>query len=491
MTHTRSLADLLGEPLTETDKAVALIEARAAAYGDNDGHTMNGRAFALRYAGKLIFVPELNSWFQYDGVVWARIDVGVIMQGWAAEREAAALELHLQEETDKTKYALQHARALLHSLDHQQKTLRAASQLPSMRMSHAAFDQCAYLLAVGNGVVDLRRGRLVSAHPSQYLMRQAPVYFDPDAICPEFLSYLHEVQPHSAMREMIQRAIGYTLTGDVSEEKFFFAHGDGSNGKSILIGVLEALLGSFAVNIPSAHLTAAKFSKDPEQIHARLIGARLALSNETREGTVWNEVLLKELSAYDRASARELYKGAVDYQPTHTLWIRGNHIPGSFDSSDGLSRRYTPIAFNVTIPEHARDKGLLERIKANELSGVLNWALRGARRWYIDRDLGRDGLRVPDSVKRERAEYKSESDWFGQWLDERTVRDPEAATPTSALFSSYVDFCREGNTQAPSLIVFGRTMSKRGLVRLTANARQPARYRGLRLLHERSESFDH
>lgn len=476
--------------MSESERALKLIEERASASGDYDGHTMNARAFAREFVGTLLFVPEVKAWFEYDGVVWAPASVGVVMQGWAAMRERDALDAYMSKPTEETKFDLKHARALLHKIDNQDKTLRAASQLPTMFKPLAAFDQYPFLLAVANGVLDLRRGRIVKARPDQYLMRRAPVMFDADARCAGFMRYLETVQPDAEMREFLQRAVGYTLMGDASEERFFFAHGEGSTGKSLFVGVLAALLGAFVVNIPAAHLTASRHNVEPERVHARLIGARLALSNETREGTVWNEVLLKELSAYDQASARELYKGAVDYWPTHTLWIRGNHVPGSLDSSDGLSRRYTPIAFNVVIPEHARDKTLLERIKAEELPGVLNWALAGARKWAMDRELGRDGLRIPDAVKRERDEYKADSDWFGQWLRECAVFDPNAATPTSRLYDSYRAYCVDGGVSAPSLISFGRTMKARGFSRIEANARNPARYRGLRLERAQREFGD-
>lgn len=488
----RTLEDLLGQADVEieSERAVALIRARADVLGDNDGHTMNAIAFAGRYQGRLLYVPEQKTWFEFDGVTWVPAAIGVIMQGWAAEREREAAEAHLAEGSERTKFALKHARALLHKIDNQDKTLRAASQLPSMSKPLSAFDQHPFLLAVANGVLDLRKGKLIRGRPDQFLMRRAPVKFDKRATCREFARYLLMVQPDASMRAFLQRMSGYTLTGDATEEQFFFLHGEAATGKSLYVGVMSALLGPFVVNIPAQHLTASRHSViDPERIHSRLIGARLALSNETREGTVWNEVLLKELSAYDRASARELYKGAVDYTPTHKLWIRGNHIPGSMDSSDGLSRRYTPIKFGVHIPADQRDKGLLERITANELSGVLNWALAGAQKWALDRELGRDGLAIPRDVERERAEYKVESDWFGQWLAQCTAADASAETATSALYASYRDFCTDGGVSAPSLIVFGRTMKARGFRHIEGRRGKPGRYIGLTLEREQREIF--
>jgi P4 family phage/plasmid primase-like protien len=482
-------AELLGEDpqLSEADKAIELIRARADAVGDMDGHTMNGFAFAEQYEGKLLFIPETKTWVHYNGTVWAPIDVGVIMQGFAVKREAEAREQNDLLRNDATKAQLKHGTRLLHRLDDQEKALRAASQHPKMRKSLAEFDQQPYLLAVKNGVLDLRKGALVRARSRQYLMRQAPVEFDPNADCPTFRAYLRKVQPNREVRRFLQRFTGYTLTGDVTEEKFLFLHGEAATGKSAYCACISALLGTFVVNIASSALTANKYAVDHERVHARLPGARLALSNETREGTVWNEVLIKELSGHDRASARLLYQNAVDYKPTHKLWIRGNHVPGSFDSSDGLARRYTPVAFNVTIPPEDRDLKLVETITTTELSGLLNWALEGAVDWYADRELGSDGLCIPTSIRQEREDYKSESDWFGQWLDERTVANVTAETPTSELFADYRLFCVTANMTPLSLIAFGRTMTKRGFERRKANHGRRARYRGIRLASDWAE----
>jgi P4 family phage/plasmid primase-like protien len=487
----RTAADLLGEDPTptEADKAIAIIRARADAVGDMDGHTMNGFAFAEHYEGRYLYIPETKAWVHYNGVVWAPIDIGVIMQGFAVSREGEARAQNELLQNDATKAQLRHAARLLHRLEDQEKALRAASQHPKMRKSLAEFDQQPYLLAVKNGVLDLRKGALVRARSRQYLMRQAPVEFDPSADCPTFRAYLRKVQPDREVRRFLQRFTGYTLTGDVTEEKFLFLHGEAATGKSAYCACISALLGSFVVNIASSALTANKYAIDHERVHARLPGARLALSNETREGTVWNEVLIKELSGHDRASARLLYQNAVDYKPTHKLWIRGNHVPGSFDSSDGLARRYTPVAFNVIIPPENRDLKLVERITTTELSGLLNWALEGAVNWYADRERGCDGLGIPDSILREREEYKSESDWFGQWLTERVIADATAETPTSELFDDYRLFCLAANMRPLSLIGFGRTMTKRGFKRLKANHGKRPRYRGAKLAAAGDERF--
>ena len=46
----------------------------------------------------------------------------------------------------------------------------------------------------------------------------------------------------------LQRAVGWALTGDTSEECFFILYGTGANGKSKFLGALLDLLGPYGLN---------------------------------------------------------------------------------------------------------------------------------------------------------------------------------------------------------------------------------------------------
>ena len=493
MTRRRTKADILGIDPGQIDQlehaprkakrdsarsaeeeAMATLASYAGKHGNFSGHTMNGLAFAEKHEGTVAFIEELRQWCVYNGIVWKAGKATLLMQAFAAERSDAAEEHHANEKSDPSEALAKITKAFLNSLDHQANALKAASDLPTMRRSLSQFDQQPHLFAVANMVLDLRKGQPAQARSTDYVRNQSPVVYDPDATCPEWLRFLKRVQPNREMRDYLQRMVGYILTGEVSEEKFFFRHGSGANGKSVFCGVLEAILDDYTAVLSFDNLAKRNNAKEADLVKGQLIGKRLASTNETQQRAVWNDSLIKELAARDQLSGRAMYEGAVRFTPTHKLLVKGNHVPGSHDTSDGLIRRYTPIGFNVTIPEEERDLDLERRVIRNELSGILNWALEGARQWYDD------GLLEPECIEEERRQYKRDTDVFGQFVEERLRAKPGAECETQAVYQAYVRYMEKAGMHPSDERTFGRELKRVFGDALTKKSR-PKRYVGLTL----------
>ncbi|MBT5683220.1 MAG: hypothetical protein HOJ09_14260, partial [Gammaproteobacteria bacterium] len=137
---------------------------------------------------------------------------------------------------------------------------------PGMSIDSSELDNDPYLLGVQNGVVDLKTGRLLKPDPKLLVTKYCTVAFDPDAECPLFEEFLAQIIPKADEREGLLRIVGYCLTGLTSEQLWFFFHGIGANGKSVLLGLLEYLLGDYAAKIKTELLMLQKGStnSDPE-----------------------------------------------------------------------------------------------------------------------------------------------------------------------------------------------------------------------------------
>lgn len=476
MTRRPSIAELLGDE-TGAEPEADIIAAKETLGEGFGGDTFTGHAFAEAHRDLLVYIPERGHWLEFDGQRWARCEAGLHMQNFAARTVTKAVdaEARMKHATFAAKERTKKAMLLLQTRAKQTAALAAASEMPAVRVKAESLDADPWLMGMPNGVLDLRRGRLVPAKPRQYITKQAGTPFDPEARAPQWQAFLKAALPDPAMRAFARRAVGYSLIGIVDEEKLFFAYGPGASGKSTFANVVEAVFGEYAVTITKALLVRGKYGdQEAERQVARLPGARLASINETARGDVFDDAKLKQVTSRERIVARRLYAEAFDFMPTHTTWLRGNFLPGVQDAGDGFWRRLVPIEFGQQVPETERIPDLDRRIIAEELPGVLAWAVRGAMEWQ------ESGLGIPKPILAAVESYRESTDFFKDWLEESTRRDPRAKTAVSELFDSWVQYAHRGNFHPGTKRAFSEELVRRGYERDKSN-KQGRRIAGISL----------
>lgn len=103
-----------------------------------------------------------------------------------------------------------------------------------------------FLFNVSNGIVDLQTGQLQPHDREKRLTKMANVEFVEGAKCPTWLAFLDQIfLGDKDLAEYMQRLIGYSLTGDISEQIMMFLVGGGSNGKSTFINTIKDLVGEY------------------------------------------------------------------------------------------------------------------------------------------------------------------------------------------------------------------------------------------------------
>ncbi len=271
------------------------------------------------------------------------------------------------------------------------------------------FDADPWRLNCRNGTVDLKLGQLMSHSPQDMITKVAGCEFKPNAIAPQWDAFLNRVLGGSeALTTYLQKSVGYSLTGQTTEQCFFILYGSGSNGKSTFTGMILEMLGEYGGAIPSSLLTAQKFEQHPT-VFADLFQLRMAVSSEVKSGSSWDEERLKGLSGGDRIKARRMNENFWEFEPTHKLWLCVNHAPTTKDNSEGFWRRVRMVPFTTTIPKEERDTNLQEKLRA-ELPGILAWAIKGCLLWQ------QEGLGTPKEVKDATESYWEHQDPFGRFL---------------------------------------------------------------------------
>jgi putative DNA primase/helicase len=290
-------------------------------------------------------------------------------------------------------------------------------------------------------------------------MKMAPVRFDPKAKCPRWEQFLREVfEAHPDVIPFLQRAVGYSLTGDVREECFFLLWGKGMNGKGTFLGTLMALLGDYAMAFDIRTLALRKIDADgPSEGIARLRGRRFVKAEEPRDEFSFNEGLLKWLTGGDRIVARRLHENSAEFDPTFKIWIATNPKPVIRSTDFAMWRRVKLIPFTVSFED--RNDPSLKRRLLDELPGILAWAIEGCLRWQ------EDGLQFPETVLSAIADYRREQDQVGRFLEECCVRTPTATVPARRLYEAYRQWAEGGGEPVASETIIGNRLRDKGFAK--------------------------
>ena len=95
-------------------------------------------------------------------------------------------------------------------------------------ITHAGkdWDRDPMLLGAPNGVIDLRTGKLRAGLREDGITLSTRAPFEPDATCPRWLAFIEQIfSDDPALVSYVHRAVGYSVTGDVSEQSIFFRTG--------------------------------------------------------------------------------------------------------------------------------------------------------------------------------------------------------------------------------------------------------------------------
>lgn len=287
-------------------------------------------------------------------------------------------------------------------------------------------------------------------HSPEYLVtRMFPFRYDAEADCPLWDRFLREVSyGDESWAALLEEWFGYHLDPSLHLEKFAIFLGDGANGKSVVLRVLEAMLGTDAC-------TAIPLNRIGDRFQAgRLHGAMANIVGDLEAIDKTDEGLIKQLVSGDRVTGEFKNRNPFTFTPRARHTFACNTLPRFRDTSDGLWRRILLVPFNYTVPEDRRDTKLADKIIARELPGVFNWALAGAVRLHRNGRFSQCQV-VEDML----ASYKNSCNTVAAFVREVCVIEPIRTVSKQMLYDRYCEWCRRNGHPYPlSQARFGREL---------------------------------
>jgi putative DNA primase/helicase len=272
-----------------------------------------------------------------------------------------------------------------------------------------------------------------------------------------FEAFLDEaMNGDQAKIDFLRRAAGYSLSGDMREQVFFFLHGPEAAGKGTFVRAIAYVMGTYARPTEVQTFLTARRENVRNDI-AALVGAHLVTASEPEDGQSFDEGLIKILTGQDRTTARFMFREFFEFTATFKIWLQGNHRPHIRSTGGALWRRLLIVPFTKTVPEERRDKTLGDKLKTpEERAAILAWMVRGCLEWQ------RDGLRPPDSVRAAVAEYRAAEDRLAPFLEERTGASKSGQVSKGKFYAAYKVFAEEAGERPMSKRALGTRMEEKG-----------------------------
>jgi putative DNA primase/helicase len=201
--------------------------------------------------------------------------------------------------------------------------------------------------------------------------------YDPSATAPLFKRFIERVLPDKAMQKLVFQYIGYVFLRHITFGKILFLYGSGANGKSVFLDIIRGLIGVEQC---------CEFSLEgiTESEHQRAELGNYLLNVSTEISTRLKTEIFKKIACREPLQARLLYKQPFTLWDYATSIFAMNELPKDVEQTEAFYRRFLIVPFDVRIPEDEQDPNLARKIIDNEMSGVLNWVIRGMETLVVE-----------------------------------------------------------------------------------------------------------
>jgi len=425
-----TLTDDIGDDLVKY--RVKVIDANGDEYSEVDPKKIPRALLVVAITEELKKFATNNGWdivqqdgmlYLYNGTYWIKIKEDDL-KNFLSD---AAIKLGYYSPADAMTHNFQEISF---------KQFTTSSYLPAPEI-----DKSKVLINLKNGTYEVTEsGGILREHRKEdFLTYCLPFSYDPKATAPLFKTYLNKVLPDISAQIVLQDFHGYIFTKDLKLEKALILYGGGQNGKSVQFEITSALLGEHNVSTKSLGDLVNNDSGNDNRakLKDKLVNYGSEISSKSMDIDMF-----KRLVSGEPVAAREKYKTSFDLRNNCKFMFNANKLPSNIEHTEAYFRRFLIIPYNQRISDEEKDPELHLKIIANELPGILNWAIIGLNRILKAKKFSE--CRV---AKEALDRYKKESNSVAMMIEEKGYikksDDKTYRIPIASLYNKYVEYCKE------------------------------------------------
>jgi putative DNA primase/helicase len=335
------------------------------------------------------------------------------------------------------------------------------------------------IVACDNGLLDVQGRELLDHTPNFFNQTAVPFAYDADAPAPTaWLSFLRDLwDDDQDSIAALQEFFGYVVSGRLDLHKILLLVGPTRAGKGVIARTLTALIGTDNVAGPTLSSLGADFGLAP------LLGKPLAIVSDARLAGRGSQVVVERLlaiSGEDTITVNRKYRDQWTGKLPSRFMVISNELPQLGDASAAIAGRFVTLLLSTSW--YGREDTTLESRIAEELTGVLNWALEGLER--LER---RGRFTKPSSTDEAYIALQDLASPIGAFIRDRCELDIGNEIPVEELWSAWKSWADDNGHTIGTKQRFGRDLRaahapiKVSQPRTEDSEQRPRVYRGITL----------
>lgn len=307
--------------------------------------------------------------------------------------------------------------------------------------------ECPDTITLDNGTLNQITGEFTDKFdPKNYSMSKLDFNYIPNSEGAIFNKALGEIMMgDDEMVDYFWETVGYALSFDKSLEMVMLYLGGGSNGKSVVIKIIQKLAGDLIFNSNSKDTGLGGARGSNPHFEANLVGKRVLMIEDMNVSINLDDEAVKKYSGNFQMTANPKNKTPYGFTSRLSLFMCANEYPKFKDLSHGFRRRLNVIPFDRTFSTLEADPHLIRNVTSSdtEMSAAMDKAIAGYQRLK-----GRGfKFNVPARCLKAKQAWLEESNVMYDFTNNEIEKQPQSYVEMHAMHERYVNFMNAHNEE--------------------------------------------
>ncbi len=314
----------------------------------------------------------------------------------------------------------------------------------------------AHLIAFRNGIFDIRSGELKPFSPDVVITNRIPWDYNPNAYSELADKTLDKIACHDEqVRTILEECIGscFYRSNKLGGGKAFILTGEGSNGKSTFIAMVQHLLNED--NIAALDLK----ELDQKFQNTALFGKLANLGDDISDEFIVNASIFKKFVTGERVQVQNKGEKPFDFNNYAKFLFSANNIPRIKDKTGAVLRRLIIVPFNASFSKDDPDYDDHITYKLQEQDVMEYMIVLGIR--ALERVLAH-GFTESEKVQQQLKEYEETNNPIIGFFEEMELEDFQIENEQSdKVFKRYKEYCLANNFNPMSKAEFSKQVCRK------------------------------